>query len=183
MSGILCFRNIGQLVQVDASNQPGIRLRKNCALLVEDGHVLKILKDSDIKSTKSYAKVIDCQGRAVVPGFVDCHTHLIYAGERKDEMVNRMRGVTYMEILDNGGGILSTVQATSRASEKELFDIAKKRMKRMMALGTTAFEIKSGYGLTLKSEMKMLTVGRKLRTTLKVPVTLTYLGAHTVPTG
>jgi len=183
MSGILCFRNIGQLVQVDASNQPGIRLRKNCALLVEDGYVLKILKDSDIKSTKSYAKVIDCQGRAVVPGFVDCHTHLIYAGERKDEMVNRMRGVTYMEILDNGGGILSTVQATSRASEKELFDIAKKRMKRMMALGTTAFEIKSGYGLTLKSEMKMLTVGRKLRTTLKVPVTLTYLGAHTVPTG
>ncbi len=183
MSGILCFRNIGQLVQADASTQPGIRLRKNCALLVKDGRVLKILKDSDIKSTKSYAKVIDCQGRAVVPGFVDCHTHLIYAGERKDEMVNRMRGVTYMEILDNGGGILSTVQATSRASEKELFDIAKKRMKRMMALGTTAFEIKSGYGLTLKSEMKMLTVGRKLRTTLKVPVTLTYLGAHTVPTG
>ncbi len=67
MSGILCFRNIGQLVQADASTQPGIRLRKNCALLVEDGRVLKILKDSDIKSTKSYAKVIDCQGRAVVP--------------------------------------------------------------------------------------------------------------------
>ena len=183
MSGILCFRNIGQLVQVDASTQPGIRIRKNCALLVEDGRLLKILKDSTVKSSKNYAKVIDCQGQAVVPGFVDCHTHLIYAGERKDEMVDRMRGATYMEILDNGGGILNTVKATGRATEKKLFDAAQKRMKRMMALGTTAFEIKSGYGLNLKSEMKMLVVGRKLRTTLKVPVTLTYLGAHTVPPG
>ncbi len=183
MSDILCFRNIGQLVQADASTQPGIRLRKNCALLVENGRVHKILKDSDIKSSKGYDKVVDCQGRAVVPGFVDCHTHLIYAGERKDEMVDRMRGVTYMEILDNGGGILNTVQATRRATEKELFDAARKRMKRMMALGTTAFEIKSGYGLNLKAEMKMLTVGRKLRASLKVPVTLTYLGAHTVPDG
>jgi imidazolonepropionase len=183
MSNILCFRNIGQLVQADASTQPGIRLRKNCAMLVQDGRVHKILKDSEIKSSKSYTRVIDCQGRAMVPGFVDCHTHLIYAGERKDEMVERMRGVTYLEILENGGGILSTVKATNRATEKELFDAAHKRMKRMMALGTTAFEIKSGYGLNLKSEMKMLTVGKKLRTTLKVPVTLTYLGAHIVPTG
>jgi len=183
MSGILCFRNIGQLVQADASTQPGIRLRKNCAMLVQDGRVHKILKDSEIKSSKSYPRVIDCQGRAMVPGFVDCHTHLIYAGERKDEMVERIRGATYLEILENGGGILNTVKATNRATEKELFDAAHKRMKRMMALGTTAFEIKSGYGLNLKSEMKMLTVGKKLRTTLKVPVTLTYLGAHTVPTG
>ena len=183
MSAILCFRNIGQLVQADASTQPGIRLRKNCALLVQDGRVHKILKDSQIKSSKSYTRVVDCQGRAVVPGFVDCHTHLIYAGERKDEMVDRVRGATYMEILENGGGILNTVKATNCASEKELFETAKKRMKRMMALGTTAFEIKSGYGLNQKSEMKMLTVGEKLRTALKVPVTLTYLGAHTVPSG
>ena len=183
MSGYLCFRNIGQLVQADASTQPGIRLRKNCALQVLDGRVLKILKDSDIKSQKDYDKVVDCQGRAVVPGFVDCHTHLIYAGERKDEMVDRMRGIPYMEILENGGGILNTVQATSRATEKELFDTAKQRMQRMMGLGTTAFEIKSGYGLNLKSEMKMLTVGKKLRESLKAPVTLTYLGAHAVPNG
>ena len=111
MSGILCFRNIGQLVQADVSTQPGIRLRNNCALLVENGRVHKILKDSEIKSSRSYAKVVDCQGRAVVPGFVDCHTHLIYAGERKDEMVDRMRGVPYMEILGNGGGILNTANA------------------------------------------------------------------------
>lgn len=183
MSGILCFRNIGQLVQAGAATQPGIRLRKNCALLVENGRVLKILKDSEVKSAGSYAQVVDCQGRAVVPGFVDCHTHLIYAGDRKDEMVDRMGGVTYMEILEKGGGILSTVQATRKATEKALFDSARKRMKRMMALGTTAFEIKSGYGLNLHSEMKMLTVGKKLRDTLRVPVTLTYLGAHAVPEG
>ena len=183
MSGILCFRNIGQLVQAGAATQPGIRLRKNCALLVENGRVLKILKDSEVKSARSYAQVVDCQGRAVVPGFVDCHTHLIYAGERKDEMVDRMGGVTYMEILEKGGGILSTVQATRKATEKALFDSARKRMKRMMALGTTAFEIKSGYGLNLHSEMKMLTVGKKLRDALRVPVTLTYLGAHAVPEG
>ena len=183
MSGILCFRNIGQLVQAGAATQPGIRLRKNCALLVENGRVLKILKDSEVKSARSYAQVVDCQGRAVVPGFVDCHTHLIYAGERKDEMVDRIGGVTYMEILEKGGGILSTVQATRKATEKALFDSARKRMKRMMALGTTAFEIKSGYGLNLHSEMKMLTVGKKLRDALRVPVTLTYLGAHAVPEG
>ncbi len=183
MSGILCFRNIGQLVQAGAATQPGIRLRKNCALLVENGRVLKILKDSEVKSAGSYAQVVDCQGRAVVPGFVDCHTHLIYAGERKDEMVDRMGGVTYMEILEKGGGILSTVQATRKATEKALFDSARKRMRRMMALGTTAFEIKSGYGLNLHSEMKMLTVGKKLRDALRVPVTLTYLGAHAVPEG
>ncbi|MCH7499346.1 MAG: imidazolonepropionase [Nitrospinae bacterium] len=183
MSGIFCFRNIGQLVQAGAATQPGIRLRKNCALLVENGRVLKILKDSEVKSARSYAQVVDCQGRAVVPGFVDCHTHLIYAGERKDEMVDRMGGVTYMEILEKGGGILSTVQATRKATEKALFDSARKRMRRMMALGTTAFEIKSGYGLNLHSEMKMLTVGKKLRDALRVPVTLTYLGAHAVPEG
>ena len=117
MSETFCFRNIGQLVQTDASTQPGIRLRKNCALLVQDGRVHKILKDSEIKSSKSYTRVIDCQGRSVVPGFVDCHTHLIYAGERKDEMVDRMRGATYLEILENGGGILNTVKATRRATE------------------------------------------------------------------
>ncbi len=183
MSGLLCFRNIGQLVQADASTQPGIRLRKNCALLVENGRVLKILKDSEVKSARSYAQVVDCQGRAVVPGLVDCHTHLIYAGERKDEMVDRMGGITYMEILEKGGGILSTVQATRKATEKALFDSARKRMKRMMALGTTAFEIKSGYGLNLNSEIKMLAVGKKLRDALRVPVTLTYLGAHAVPEG
>jgi len=183
MTGITCFRNIGQLAQADAASQPGIRLRKNCALLVKDGRIHKIIKEADVGPARGYAKVIDCKGRAVVPGFVDCHTHLIHAGERKDEMVERLGGADYLDILENGGGILNTVRATRRSTEKDLFDAARKRMKRMMTLGTTAFEIKSGYGLDFKSEMKILTVGRKLRDSLKVPVTLTCLAAHSVPEG
>ncbi|MFQ5451852.1 MAG: imidazolonepropionase, partial [Nitrospinaceae bacterium] len=111
------------------------------------------------------------------------HTHLIYAGERKDEMEQRMAGTPYLEILKDGGGILNTVKATRRAAEETLFESARKRMLRMMALGTTAFEIKSGYGLDLDTEMKMLRVGQHLRKSLKVPITLTYLGAHAIPPG
>lgn len=181
MSETLCFRNIGQLIQADAASQPGVRVRKNCALIVRDGHVEKILKNTEVKSGAKYQRVIDVNGRAVVPGFVDCHTHLVYGGERKDEMVDRMSGVSYLEILNKGGGILDTVKATRQAPETVLFNQARQRMKRMMALGTTAFEIKSGYGLDLETEMKMLKVGRRLRHALKVPVTLTYLGAHAIP--
>ena len=183
MRDTLCFRNIGQLVQVDASTQPGIRKRNGCALLVRGGRIDQVVRNSEIKSSTHYAKVVDLKGRAVIPGLVDCHTHLIFAGERKGEMEQRTSGMTYMEILEKGGGIHNTVRQTRKASEKSLFDAAKKRMCRMLTLGTTAFEIKSGYGLDLKTEMKMLQVGRKLRDALNVPVTLTYLGAHAVPEG
>lgn len=183
MSDIICFRNIGQLVQVDAATLPGIRKREDCALLVRGGRIDQVVRDSAIKPSNRYAKVIDLKGRAVIPGLVDCHTHLIYAGERKDEMEQRISGMTYMEILEKGGGIHHTVRQTRKASAKSLFEAAEKRMRRMLTLGTTAFEIKSGYGLDLKTEMKMLKVGRKLRDALNVPVTLTYLGAHAVPQG
>ncbi|MCF8721294.1 imidazolonepropionase [Nitrospina gracilis] len=181
MTETLCFRNIGQLIQADATSQPGVRVRKNCALVVKGGRIDRVLKDSEVKASAKYEKVIDVNGCAVVPGFVDCHTHLVYGGERKDEMVDRMSGVSYLEILGKGGGIHDTVRATRQASEATLFDQARARMKRMMALGTTAFEIKSGYGLDLDTETKMLRVGQRLRKALKAPVTLTYLGAHAIP--
>ena len=149
-------------------------------MVVRDGKVLKIIPNTGIRSS-SYAQVIDLQERSVIPGFVDCHTHLIYAGQRKDEMLQRVAGMSYMDILNEGGGILNTVQATRSASQKSLYDTALQRMTRMLELGTTAFEIKSGYGLDLETEKKMLLVGQRLRQTLKVPVTLTYLGAHAVP--
>ncbi|GJL79071.1 MAG: imidazolonepropionase [Nitrospinaceae bacterium] len=183
MEKIICFRNIGELIQVDPDGETPKLVRKtNCALLVKDGRVHKVVKDSGI-DPKIYSKVLDLQGRAVIPGLVDCHTHLIYAGERKDEMEQRASGTPYMEILKNGGGILSTVKATRQATEEALYDSAKKRVRRMMTLGTTAFEIKSGYGLDLNTEMKMLKVGQRLRKDLKIPVTLTYLGAHAAPKG
>ncbi len=180
MPKTICFKNIGELIQVESAGPPKIRIQRNCALVVKDGQVLDVLANAGIRP-KSYDEVIDLKKRSVVPGFVDCHTHLIYAGERKEEMVARIQGSTYLEALEEGGGILQTVRETREATEKELYLGARKRMVKMMALGTTAFEIKSGYGLDYETEMKMLKVGHKLRKSLKVPITLTYLGAHAVP--
>ncbi len=183
MSDTLCFRNISQLVQVDDSTLPGVRLKENCALLVRNGKIDKIVRDSEIKPSNRYSQVIDLKGRAVIPGLVDCHTHLIYAGERKKEMEDRMSGTSYMETLNKGRGIHETVRATRESSEKTLLSLAKKRIRRMITFGTTAFEIKSGYGLDLKNEMKILRVGQKLRKAFPSPITLTYLGAHAIPPG
>lgn len=180
---VTVFRNLGQLVQADLNTLPGVRVRKGVALYVQNGRVLRVVKESELRPDSQYAKVVDVGGRAVIPGFVDCHTHLIYGGQRKSEMEDRAEGATYLEILKDGGGILDTVRATRAASASDLYGSARRRMRRMMTLGTTAFEIKSGYGLDLKSELKILNVGVRLRRVLKAPVTLTYLGAHAVPEG
>lgn len=182
MSETICFRNIGQLIQVEPGERTRLRQRDRCALVVHGGCVEKVVRNSAINPS-DYAKVVDMQGRAVIPGLVDCHTHLVYAGERKNEMEQRLSGLSYQDIHKNGGGILNTVKATRQASEKTLFDQALTRMRRMMVLGTTAFEIKSGYGLDLKTEKKILLVARRLKERLRTPVTLTYLGAHAVPKG
>ena len=180
MNDTVCFRNIGQLVQVDTANKPPrLKILYKHALIVKNGRVEKVLKDSGLKSS-NYSRVIDLKGKTVIPGLVDCHTHLIYAGERKDEMERRLDATSYMDILKSGDGILSTVKATREADGKSLLKTAKTRMKRMMALGTTAFEIKSGYGLDIETEKKILSVGNRLKKELPVPVTLTYLGAHRV---
>ena len=134
--------------------------------------------------SSNYSQVIDLKGRVVIPGLVDCHTHLIYAGEQKSEMDRRLHGVAYTTgTLKNNGGILNTVNATREADAKSLLKTAKARMRRMLALGTTAFEIKSGYGLDLDTERKILSVGSRLKKELSVPVILTYLGANAVPEG
>jgi imidazolonepropionase len=177
-----CYRNIGQLVQVDPSEPGRLLIKNRAALIVAGGRVVKVQKDSALLAAK-YANVVDMKGRAVIPGFVDCHTHLIFAGERKAEMEERLEGESYQEILKKGGGIHSTVSATRQATEGELFRSARKRMKRMMALGTTAFEIKTGYGLDLECELKMLAVGQRLKKNLDAPIILTYMGAHAVPAG
>jgi len=176
----ICFRNIGELIQIEENSK--LKKRRHCALIVHQGRVEKVIRDSAIKPA-DYAKIVDLKGKSVIPGLVDCHTHLIHAGQRKEEMEARARGDSYLDILKNGGGIHATVQATRKASEPALFRAAEQRMQRMMTLGTTAFEIKSGYGLNLETEMKMLRVGRRLRDRFKVPVALTYLGAHAVPRG
>lgn len=124
---------------------------------------------------------IDCKGGAVLPGFVDAHTHVVFAGDRSAEFARRLGGVGYAEIAAEGGGILATVAATRSAGEEALFELAARRVRRMMAGGTTTIEIKSGYGLEPEAELRLLRVARRLGRELPVTVKTTFLGAHTVP--
>lgn len=124
---------------------------------------------------------IDCEGRAVMPGFVDAHTHLVFAGERADEFARRLSGATYQEIAASGGGILSTVAATRSTTEETLFRLSARRVERMIASGTTTVEIKSGYGLDLETELRLLRVARRIGEELPVTVKTTFLGAHSLP--
>ncbi|MAZ02452.1 MAG: imidazolonepropionase [Sneathiella sp.] len=127
------------------------------------------------------ATVIDLEGRWITPGLIDCHTHLVYAGNRAQEFEMGLNGATYEEIAANGGGILSTVRATREASESELAAESQPRLQAMMEAGVTTVEIKSGYGLDLESEIKMLEVAKQLGEINPVRVLKTFLGAHALP--
>lgn len=124
---------------------------------------------------------IDARGLWLLPGLIDAHTHLVYAGDRSDEFAMRQTGASYEEIARRGGGILSTVRATRAASEESLLQHARKRASALRAEGVTTLEIKSGYGLELETELKMLRVARRLGADLDVSVVTTFLGAHTIP--
>lgn len=127
------------------------------------------------------ADAIDGRGLAVVPGFVDAHTHAMYAGDRRDELRRRLAGATYAEIAAQGGGIVSTVHATREASEGQLVETTRVRLAEMLACGTTTAEIKSGYGLDLESELKMLRAIRRLNDIQPIDVVATFMGAHEIP--
>jgi imidazolonepropionase len=127
------------------------------------------------------AQEIDARGKSVVPGFVDAHTHAMFAGDRRDELRRRLAGVSYSEIAAQGGGIVSTVAATRAAGAEELVAQTRVRLDEMLACGTTTCEIKSGYGLTVDAELKMLRAIRALGETHPVTVVATFLGAHEVP--
>jgi imidazolonepropionase len=124
---------------------------------------------------------VDCGGKLLTPGLIDCHTHLVYGGNRASEFEQRLNGATYADIAKAGGGIMSTVRATCAASETELLESALRRLESLLAEGVTTIEIKSGYGLDVETEMKMLRVARKLGTLRPVDVKTTFLGAHTFP--
>ena len=125
--------------------------------------------------------VHDCGGKLLTPGLIDCHTHLVYGGNRAHEFEMRLNGVAYADIAKAGGGIMSTVRATRETSEAELLKSALKRLDSILAEGVTTIEIKSGYGLDVEAELKMLRVARKLATLRPVDVKTTFLGAHTFP--
>ena len=154
----------------------------NGAVAVKDGLVLETgVTHKIVKKYNACSNIIDAENSLVMPGFVDCHTHLVFSGERSKEMEQRFEGKTYLEILVDGGGIHSTVRSTRDASYEELFILGMKRLDRIAKNGTTTVEIKSGYGLNEETELKILQVTAKLEKEHPLDIISTYLGAHTVP--
>lgn len=150
---------------------------KNGAIAVKAGRIAWIGHLDKIPD----CPIHDLEGRLVTPGFIDCHTHVIYAGNRANEFAMRLQGKSYADIARSGGGILATVKATREASKQELFQQSLNRIKVMLKSGLTTLEIKSGYGLDWQTELKMLQVAAQLQKSLPLTIYKTFLGAHTVP--
>ena len=150
-------------------------------VLIRDGKIETVGPSDEIEKKSEGAEVVDLGGRVALPGFVDAHTHLVFAGNRLDDFERRGRGETYEEIAKAGGGIWSTVEKTRAASEDELFTAAEKRIDWFLKCGTTTVEAKSGYGLTLEDELKILGVIHRLNEETPLEVVPTFLGAHAVP--
>ena len=183
----ILFKNIKELIQVretstnflsgkEMSILPTI---KNAFLLVKNG----IISDYGIMENcpEIDIKTIDAKGKMILPSWCDSHTHLVYAGNREDEFVNRINGLSYTEIAENGGGILNSAKKLQQTSEEDLYNQSKIRLEEIIQLGTGAVEIKSGYGLTKDAELKMLRVIKKLKENYSIEIKATFLGAHAVP--
>jgi imidazolonepropionase len=161
-----------------ATMRDGYGLIEDAAILIEGGSIAWVGPGADAPAGEA---AVDCEGRLVTPGLVDCHTHLVYGGNRAHEFEQRLTGVSYAEIARAGGGIAATVRATRAASEADLAAAALKRLDSLLAEGVTTVEIKSGYGLDRDTEIKMLRVARELAQWRPVDVVTSYLGAHALP--
>jgi imidazolonepropionase len=150
-------------------------------MLIRDGKIEKVGPSDEIEKNLGDAEIVDACGRVVMPGFVDAHTHLVFAGNRLDDFERRARGETYEQIAKAGGGIWSTVEKTRAASERDLLAGAKKHADWFLRCGTTTVEAKSGYGLTVEDELKILRVLRQLNEEGPLEIVPTFLGAHAVP--
>ena len=186
----LLLKNIKQLVTVNArgmltrtgAEMGEIGIINNATVLVENGVIRWVGPAPDFQERlKKDTDVLDCNEYVALPGFVDAHTHLVFAGSRENEFAMRAEGKTYQQITEQGGGILSTVQATRAASKKDLKKLATRRLDDMMRHGTTSVEIKSGYGLNEETEMRMLEVISELDREHPMTIVPTFLGAHAVP--
>lgn len=166
-----------------AEGAPDYGALDKAALAMENGKITWAGPVADLPTRPGplARKVLPLEGRWVTPGLIDCHTHLVYGGDRAAEFELRLQGASYAEIAKAGGGIVSTVQATRAASEEALFAAARPRLERLMADGVTTVEIKSGYGLALEPELKQLRVARRLGESLPVTVRTTFLAAHALP--
>ncbi|MEZ7945694.1 MAG: imidazolonepropionase [Flavobacteriaceae bacterium] len=182
------FINIKELIQVrdksvdnvsgkDMSVLPTI---KNAFLLIENEIISDFGSMEKLGNTKADT-VIDATGKLILPTWCDSHTHLVFADTREEEFVNRINGLSYEQIAQKGGGILNSATKLQNKPEEELYNAAAKRLEELIKTGTGAIEIKSGYGLTLESELKMLRVIKKLKENFPLPIKATFLGAHAIP--
>jgi imidazolonepropionase len=184
----LALLHASQLVTLAGSKKPRvgkelqeIGIIRDGGVLIRDGKIDIVGLSDEIERKSKGAEIIDLEGRVALPGFVDAHTHLVFAGNRLDDFERRARGESYEQIAKAGGGIWSTVEKTHAASESHLFEQAKKRVDRFLKCGTTTIEAKSGYGLTTEAEVKILRVLRRLNERTPLEIIPTFLGAHAAP--
>jgi imidazolonepropionase len=159
----------------------GYRLVERASIVIEGDRIVWVGADADLPASYGSAPSRDFEGRLVTPGLIDCHTHLVYGGDRAREFEMRLEGASYEEIARAGGGILSSVRNTREASEEELLALALPRVDTLLREGVTTLEIKSGYGLDAASELKMLRVARRIGELRPVHVVTTWLAAHALP--
>jgi len=180
------FHNISQLITLEGGPQRGLELGRlgmieRGGIVCEGETVLAVGRDDEMLERYPDADRIDLEGRTVVPGFVDPHTHLIWAGDRASEFEMRLQGKTYMEIMAAGGGILATLTATRMASLEQLVEEARRRADAAFGLGTTTIEAKTGYGLDIETELRQLEAILELDRIAPIDIVPTYMGAHAVP--
>lgn len=187
----ILIKNIKGLVQVGeeipsiikGGDMKQLPMIENAFLALEDGEVVAYGPMEDWQGVTDWRnlEVIDASGKYVLPAYVDPHTHTVFAKTREEEFVDRINGLTYEEIALKGGGILNSARRLSELSEEELYQEAKARVERFMSYGTGAIEIKSGYGLTVESEIKILRVIKRLKAEMPITIKATFLGAHAFP--
>ncbi|WP_053972665.1 imidazolonepropionase [Mangrovimonas sp. ST2L15] len=184
----ILIKNIKELLQTRTTNVTvlnGEEMKelpsiKNAYLLIEHDTIVEFGKMDDFEDMDA-DEVIDASGKMVLPTWCDSHTHIVYAGNREQEFVDRINGLSYEEIANRGGGILNSAEKLQNTSENDLYDQSAQRLTEVMKMGTGAIEIKSGYGLTLDAELKMLRVIKRLKHDFPVKVISTFLGAHAIP--
>ncbi|MEL0457089.1 imidazolonepropionase [Flavobacteriaceae bacterium SZ-1-7] len=183
------FTNIKELIQVRDESVAFVSGKamnelptvKNAYLLVENGLIADFGVMDNCPNIQT-DETIDAKGKIILPAWCDSHTHLVYAGNRESEFVDKLKGLSYQEIAKRGGGILNSAKKLQQTSEEDLYQQTKVRLNEIIALGTGAVEIKSGYGLSVESELKMLRVIKRLKEEFNLPIKATFLGAHAVPT-
>lgn len=180
----ILLKNANELITLKGSNSArkkeemgDLSIIKNGYMAVKDSKIVDVGKNLDYNAKK----IIDASGKVVMPGFVDPHTHVVFAGSREFELDMKLRGLSYMDILKKGGGIFYTVNETRKATEKNLLRQSKNRLDSMLVHGTTTCEAKSGYGLNTNTELKILKIQNKLNENHKMDIVSTFLGAHAVP--